>query len=316
MWLHRADEAGVLTAIGLGGEDSVLSPFLLYINSNREAVQMRRRLQPVFAIWDPISVIASGEILELCSSGSMFKNSELVPSAIFMDAVKEGVHEALRDNWFFTRDLDTLINDYIDKERVKIEELEVHAESAGHRPNSQKKYCPEIDSMFPALGEQTDQKSRRRETDLVVVTTLVEKTVNIAGLCRTAEVFGAKKLVVPTMNVVKDGQFSSMSVTAEQWIDIEAVTEKELPRFLNNLKESGYTVVCLEQTHDSIEIQKFQFPQKTCLVLGNEKSGVPVDALPLMDICVEIPQRGVIRSLNVHVSGAIAMWQYNHTCCL
>lgn len=28
------------------------------------------------------------------------------------------------------------------------------------------------------------------------------------------------------------------------------------------------------------------------------------------DICVEIPQLGIIRSLNVHVSGAICIWEY------
>ena len=46
------------------------------------------------------------------------------------------------------------------------------------------------------------------------------------------------------------------------------------------------------------------------LVMGAEKEGVPVDVLQLLDDCVEIPQLGVIRSLNVHVSAAIAMYEY------
>ena len=29
-----------------------------------------------------------------------------------------------------------------------------------------------------------------------------------------------------------------------------------------------------------------------------------------VDVCVEIPQLGVVRSLNVHVSGALAVWEY------
>jgi hypothetical protein len=29
-----------------------------------------------------------------------------------------------------------------------------------------------------------------------------------------------------------------------------------------------------------------------------------------LDVCVEIPQQGIIRSLNVHVSGAIMLWEY------
>jgi tRNA G18 (ribose-2'-O)-methylase SpoU len=46
------------------------------------------------------------------------------------------------------------------------------------------------------------------------------------------------------------------------------------------------------------------------LVLGREKEGIPVNLIQVLDACMEIPQLGVIRSLNVHVSGAIAVWEY------
>jgi len=35
-----------------------------------------------------------------------------------------------------------------------------------------------------------------------------------------------------------------------------------------------------------------------------------VELISLLDVCVEIPQQGVVRSLNVHVSGAILIWEY------
>lgn len=41
-----------------------------------------------------------------------------------------------------------------------------------------------------------------------------------------------------------------------------------------------------------------------------EKEGIPAEYLRVVDVCVEIPQLGVIRSLNVHVSGAIMCWEY------
>jgi tRNA G18 (ribose-2'-O)-methylase SpoU len=46
------------------------------------------------------------------------------------------------------------------------------------------------------------------------------------------------------------------------------------------------------------------------LVLGREKEGIPIEIIQNLDACLEIPQLGVIRSLNVHVSGAIAIWEY------
>jgi tRNA G18 (ribose-2'-O)-methylase SpoU len=46
------------------------------------------------------------------------------------------------------------------------------------------------------------------------------------------------------------------------------------------------------------------------LVLGLEKEGIPVNLVQVLDACMEIPQLGVIRSLSVHYSGAIAVWEY------
>ena len=50
--------------------------------------------------------------------------------------------------------------------------------------------------------------------------------------------------------------------------------------------------------------------EKTVLLLGAEGTGVPASLLAEVDQCVEIPQRGLLRSLNVHVSAAIAMWEH------
>jgi tRNA G18 (ribose-2'-O)-methylase SpoU len=301
MWLHDADSQSLLPKDWV-----MIQSMLRFVKSNKESVQMRGKLKPVYAIWDPVHAIESGDILTL---SSLIRNAELVPSRVFIDAVREGVHEALQNNWFYTRDLDSVI----DEARTEIvNEKERNESNIGGKVNSQKKYAPPVTDMFPDALEEELKLNRRAETELVVVTSLLEKSANIAGLCRTAEVFGAAKLIVPTMHVLKDPQFSSMSVTAEQWIDIEEVPESSLESFLIEMKAKGYTVVCLEQTHDSVPIQEYDFAKsKTCLVLGNEKNGVPVPLLPLMDVCVEIPQRGVIRSLNVHVSGALAMWQYN-----
>ena len=56
---------------------------------------------------------------------------------------------------------------------------------------------------------------------------------------------------------------------------------------------------------------EFQFPNRpTILLLGKEKEGIPVQYLQAVDQCVEIPQLGIIRSLNVHVTGALAIWEY------
>ncbi len=54
----------------------------------------------------------------------------------------------------------------------------------------------------------------------------------------------------------------------------------------------------------------FRFPPKTALLLGREREGIPQHLLELLDSAVEIPQAGIIRSLNVHVAGALAMGEF------
>jgi tRNA guanosine-2'-O-methyltransferase len=75
-------------------------------------------------------------------------------------------------------------------------------------------------------------------------------------------------------------------------------------------KANGYYIFGLEQTASSVSLETMEFPdQPTILLLGREKEGIPVELLQAVDQCVEIPQLGIIRSLNVHVSGAIAIWE-------
>lgn len=55
----------------------------------------------------------------------------------------------------------------------------------------------------------------------------------------------------------------------------------------------------------------FQKHLRYTLVLGRENSGLPLEVISEMDVCCQIPQHGVLRSLNAHVSGAIILAEYS-----
>jgi tRNA G18 (ribose-2'-O)-methylase SpoU len=158
----------------------------------------------------------------------------------------------------------------------------------------------------PALRES----ARRTRTPLVVVATVVDLSVNLAGLSRTSEIFNCEALCMASKQILKDSSFQTVSVNAEKWLPIREVPRKSLRESLSELKRRGFSLVGVEQTHDSVLIDDWKFAEKTALVLGNEKEGIDADILPLLDGCVEIPQSGQLRSLNVHASGCIAIWEY------
>ncbi|ESN96284.1 hypothetical protein HELRODRAFT_68048 [Helobdella robusta] len=151
------------------------------------------------------------------------------------------------------------------------------------------------------------------DRDLIVVASLVESIPNLGGLCRTCEIFGIKRLVLGSLKVTSDVGFEKLSVTSHKWMNIEEVTSKNLPIYLRSMRNRGYKLVGLEQTSNSRRMGFFKFPKKSLIVLGqvaNERTGIPVELMQLLDECIEIPQKGVIRSLNVHVSAAILLWEY------
>jgi len=115
---------------------------------------------------------------------------------------------------------------------------------------------------------------------------------------------------VANKKIEQDGLFQQISVTAEKWIPLIEVPETELAQYLLTKKEEGYALLGIEQTSNSINLVKFEFPTRSILLLGKEKEGIPVEFLHILDMCVQIPQLGLIRSLNVHVTGALVIWEY------
>lgn len=88
------------------------------------------------------------------------------------------------------------------------------------------------------------------------------------------------------------------------------IKPQHLTNYLVTMKSQGYNIVGAEQTTTSKQLQRIQFPKRTVLILGQEKNGLPPNIINLLDIAVEIPQFGVVRSLNVHVTAALFMWEY------
>ena len=109
---------------------------------------------------------------------------------------------------------------------------------------------------------------------------------------------------------MEDDLFKSIAVTAEQWLPIREVAPEYMKVYLHQKQQDGYMLVGLEQTTNSSHLKEFKFPEKVVLVPGDEKKGIPSDVLRMLDYCVEIPQFGLVRSLNVHVSSSILIWEF------
>ncbi|XP_038214635.1 uncharacterized protein LOC119834363 [Zerene cesonia] len=213
---------------------------------------------------------------------------------------------------------DKFINEWMEthKSQEEVMKIKAHLKNADIIDNVrdgigtiQKKYIP-WKNMSDI--DVPDMKRTESNSELIVVASLIDKLPNLGGMARTSEVFGVQTYVIDSLRHLQDRQFQGLSVSAERWVNVVEVRPGQpLKDYLTSKKAEGYTIVAAEQTSSSIPLQSYKFPRKTLLLLGHEKEGVPCDLLPYMDACVEIPQQGVVRSLNVHVTAAIFVWEYS-----
>ncbi len=138
----------------------------------------------------------------------------------------------------------------------------------------------------------------------------IRSGANVGSLFRTADAFAVEEIILlgicpkpPHREVLKTAIGATESVV---WKHFEHQDE-----MLEYLSESGYVLMGLEQTTDSIPLENAPWHSKNAIVLGNEVEGVNSKLLDSCKSCIEIPQYGTKHSLNVSVSAGIALWQYN-----
>ncbi|ESS64532.1 hypothetical protein TCDM_07364 [Trypanosoma cruzi Dm28c] len=175
--------------------------------------------------------------------------------------------------------------------------------------NIQRKVAPWWNGLvYDELHPRALKQEKRQP--LIVLSSLLQNPVNVAGLFRCGEIFTIEKVVVSDQAVFAHPHFVAAARSAELWMPWDAVMAKNLPEYLGSLRQDGYTLIGIEQTAGSVSIASYRFPERAAILLGAEGHGVPAELLPVLDVCVEIPQFGLIRSLNVHVTGALVMYEY------
>lgn len=148
-----------------------------------------------------------------------------------------------------------------------------------------------------------------RKIPLKVVADNVRSLYNIGAIFRTADAFLIDEFILGGISgTPPHPEISKTALGAEETVKWQHVEDALLT--IENLKEKGWRICCLEQTHNSIPLNDFlpEKNEKYVLVVGNEVEGVNQKIVDISDFVLEIPQFGVKHSLNVSSSASIALW--------
>ena len=80
--------------------------------------------------------------------------------------------------------------------------------------------------------------------------------------------------------------------------------------WLRTERANGSRIVGVELADEAIRLADLRpADRRTIMVLGNEATGIPPEALDLLDCAVEIPMIGTGHSLNVAVAGSLVLYK-------
>lgn len=144
----------------------------------------------------------------------------------------------------------------------------------------------------------------QRRRPIVVLADNIDKASNLGGILRTAEAFGVEKVLTNRQEPDVAG-----AMGAEHWQPVE--WNVDLQQEALQYRGQGYAIIALEQSSDALPLSSFRYPERVALIVGSEMFGVSDDLLAVCDRAVYIPQAGLIKSLNVATSTAIALYEFS-----
>lgn len=146
---------------------------------------------------------------------------------------------------------------------------------------------------------------------LVVILDNVRSLHNVGSVFRTSDAYCVEKVILCGITATPpNAEIHKSALGAEFSVDWEY--HKETTEAVNELKQAGYTMLAIEQAHDSINMDTFKAEKgnKYAVILGNEVKGVQQSVIDLSDGCLELPQFGTKHSLNVSVTAGIVIWEF------
>jgi tRNA G18 (ribose-2'-O)-methylase SpoU len=144
----------------------------------------------------------------------------------------------------------------------------------------------------------------QRPRELIVACPPMRSNVNLSRIVRAGGCCGVRRMIACGHAKVVG------KIARDAGSSLEIEIHRTLPPMLKRLRNEGYQLVGLEQTHDAQSLFTFAFQRRTVLVIGNERLGVEDEVLRMLDHTVEIPVYGLPYAHNAATAAAMAMYEY------
>lgn len=147
--------------------------------------------------------------------------------------------------------------------------------------------------------------------DKIIILDGVTDMGNLGAIIRSAAAFGYD-MIIPTHNsAVINGAVCKNSAGGIEYIKIHNCNS--LLQTIKNLKKANYFIIAASEKKSNISsiVTVKHMPQKLCIVMGSEDSGIRQSLINEMDYIYTIEGNPEFNVLNVSVASAVIMFDIN-----
>ena len=144
------------------------------------------------------------------------------------------------------------------------------------------------------------------DDSLIVMLDHIEDPHNFGAIIRSCEAAGVDGIIIPNdRSVLVNATVIKTSVGTVEKSKIVKVTN--LNNTIKILKDKGYWIYGTDMNGE--DYTKLDYKGKTCIICGNEGSGMSKLVRENCDFIASIPMKGEVNSLNASVATAIVLFE-------
>jgi 23S rRNA (guanosine2251-2'-O)-methyltransferase len=163
------------------------------------------------------------------------------------------------------------------------------------------------DYYYVSLASLLSCQSRRK-FPLIVMLDSIEDPHNFGAILRTCAALAIDGVIITKKNQVPVNS-TVVKVSMGGIAHIPICQVNSLSEAVNELKRREYKIISTICEPGNQEYNKFSFNFPTCLIFGNEHSGIRPSLVKKSDYSIYIPMSNDIASLNISVSCGIILAQ-------
>ncbi|WP_406617116.1 23S rRNA (guanosine(2251)-2'-O)-methyltransferase RlmB [Mycoplasmopsis adleri] len=142
----------------------------------------------------------------------------------------------------------------------------------------------------------------------VLILDHIQDPHNFGAILRTANAAGIKHIIIPKERSA-DITPTVLKISSGGFIGVKIIKVNSIVASIEKLQKWDFWIYASALEQKSLPHNQITYNKPSCLVVGNEESGVSKSVLNAADQIIHIDQFGTVQSLNVSVATGILLFE-------